>query len=65
MPVLRLAPSATTLVCPNCGAEGRAAWETADEAGGTLVRISSGFFVRGSDGEGHLEIACLKCREAG
>ena len=65
MSVLRLAPSATTLVCPKCGAEGRASWEDGGDAGGTLVRISAGFFVRGSDDDGQLEIACLRCRETG
>lgn len=61
MSVLTLAPTATTLHCPACGSEGRASWEDSEEGAGTLVRISGGFFVRGSDERGQLEIACLKC----
>ena len=55
----------TRLQCPHCKTAGYATWDAAEDMGpdgsGTMIRVTSGFFVRGTDKQGNLEIACLKC----
>lgn len=58
----------TRLHCTHCDTHGYATWEAngqdADSGtgiSGTMIRITPGFFVRGTDQQGAIEIACLKC----
>jgi hypothetical protein len=54
----------TRLHCSHCDTHGYATWEVNDQSAGaigTIIRITPGFFVRGSDQQGGIEIACLKC----
>ncbi len=56
----------TRLHCARCNSHGYATWETSEKdaqanALGTIVRITPGFFIRGTDKQGAIEIVCLKC----
>lgn len=56
----------TRLRCSKCGADGLATWDVGAQIDprrplGGLARVSGGFFVRGADETGQIEIACIKC----
>ncbi len=56
----------TRLHCSRCDSHGYATWEANDDGAGlsslgTMIRITQGFYLRGTDKQGGIEIACLKC----